>query len=103
MTPFDRVKLLCKKRGLSIVELEEKLGFSRNSLYSWKINNPSVDKLEKVADFFHVTTDFLLGRESVEPDNRSQLIAAHIDDDVTEEEMEDIIKYINFLKSKHDM
>lgn len=65
MTPFDRVKLLCQKRGLSIVDLEEKLGFSRNSLYSWKKNNPSIEKLEKVADYFRVSTDFLLGREDM--------------------------------------
>lgn len=46
------------------VELEEKLGFSRNSLYSRKRNKPSVEKLQKVADYFHVSTDYLLGRES---------------------------------------
>lgn len=36
MTPFDRVKKLADKRKISIVELEEKVGFSKNSLYSWK-------------------------------------------------------------------
>jgi hypothetical protein len=28
-------------------------------------------------------------------------IAAHIDADVTEEEMDDIVKYIEFIKSQH--
>lgn len=36
MTTFDRVKFLAEKQKISIVELEEKLGFGRNSLYSWK-------------------------------------------------------------------
>ncbi|MGG2113977.1 helix-turn-helix transcriptional regulator [Lysinibacillus pakistanensis] len=62
MTTFDRVKNLCEEQKISVVELEEKLGFSRNSLYSWKKNNPSSEKLEKVADFFKVSTDYLLGR-----------------------------------------
>ncbi|MCR6095221.1 helix-turn-helix transcriptional regulator [Salipaludibacillus agaradhaerens] len=62
MTAFDRVKKLCEEKRISVVELEEKLNFSRNSLYSWKKNKPSSDKLEKVADFFNVTTDYLLGR-----------------------------------------
>lgn len=35
MTVFDRVKELAERRGISIVELEEKLDFGRNSLYSW--------------------------------------------------------------------
>ncbi|MFP7201915.1 helix-turn-helix transcriptional regulator [Lysinibacillus halotolerans] len=62
MTTFDRVKKLCEEQKISIVELEEKLKFSRNSLYSWKKNKPSSDKLEKVADYFDVSTDYLLGR-----------------------------------------
>ena len=36
MTVFDRVKKLAEKQGISIVELEEKLNFGRNSVYSWK-------------------------------------------------------------------
>ena len=62
MTTFERVKLLADKQKISIVELEERLGFSRNSLYAWKRNNPSSDKLQKVADYFNVSTDYLLGR-----------------------------------------
>ncbi|WP_152658310.1 helix-turn-helix domain-containing protein [Oceanobacillus sp. CFH 90083] len=62
MTIFDKVKKLCKSRGITITELEEKVGFGRNSMYSWKKNKPSTDKLEKVADYFNVTTDYLLGR-----------------------------------------
>lgn len=62
MTVFERVKMLADKQHISIVELEEKLNFSRNSLYSWKKNKPSVDKLNAVADYFGVTTDYLLGR-----------------------------------------
>ena len=62
MTVFDRVKELAKKQGISIVELEEKLGFGRNSLYSCKKKTPNGDRLSKVADYFGVTTDYLLGR-----------------------------------------
>lgn len=69
MPTFERVKQLAEKKKISIVELEEKLGFSRNSLYSWKRNKPSVEKLQKVADYFHVSTDYLLGRESQDRQN----------------------------------
>lgn len=60
---LERVKQLAKKQGISIVELEEKLGFGRNSLYAWKNKTPSYEKIIKVADFFHVSVDYLLGRE----------------------------------------
>ncbi|MFC4387484.1 helix-turn-helix domain-containing protein [Gracilibacillus marinus] len=62
MSAFDIVKKLCEEQKISVVELEERLSFSRNSLYSWKKNKPSSDKLEKVADYFDVSTDYLLGR-----------------------------------------
>lgn len=62
MTVFDKVKMLADNQKISIVELEEKLKFSRNSLYAWKKSKPSVEKLEAVADYFNVTTDYLLGR-----------------------------------------
>lgn len=65
MTVFDRVKKLAEKQGISIVELEEKLDFGRNSLYSWKKKTPNGDRLKKVADFFNVTTDYLLGRTPI--------------------------------------
>lgn len=64
MTTFDTVKKLADKQKISIVELEEKLGFSRNSLYAWKRSKPSIDKLEAVANYFHVSTDYLLGRSN---------------------------------------
>lgn len=65
MTTFDRVKILADKQKISIVELEEKLGFGRNSLYSWKTKIPSGERLRKVADYFNVSTDYLLGRTDI--------------------------------------
>lgn len=61
---FDIVKELCKKQGISLNTLEENLGFSRNSLYSWKNSSPKPEKLSVVADYFDVSTDYLLGRTS---------------------------------------
>lgn len=62
MIAFERLKLLCKNQGISINKLEEKLGFGKNVLYSWKKNIPTGANLTKVADYFGVTTDYLLGR-----------------------------------------
>lgn len=100
MTAFDIVKSLCEEQKLSIVELEERLNFSRNSLYSWKKNKPSSEKLEKVADYFNVSVDYLLGRTDNKHLDEPNTIAAHMDDDLTEEEIEDIKEYIEFIKSK---
>ena len=68
MTVFDRVKSLANSQGVSISRLEEDLGFGKNSLYSWKTKTPNGDRLAKVADYFHVSTDYLLGRD--DPDQQ---------------------------------
>lgn len=62
MTTFDRLKNLCEEQKISIVDLEEKLEFGRNSLYGWKKKIPNGANLEKVADYFNVSVDYLLGR-----------------------------------------
>ncbi|TDE68623.1 XRE family transcriptional regulator [Streptococcus sp. KCJ4932] len=59
---FDIVKELCKKQGISINTLEERVGFSRNSLYSWRNSSPKPEKLNVIADYFNLSTDYLLGR-----------------------------------------
>lgn len=59
---FDRIKELAKKQGLSINLLEEKLGYSRNTIYNLKNSKPSTERISEIADYFHVSTDYLLGR-----------------------------------------
>lgn len=38
------------------------MNWSRNTLYSLKINKPSSERLEILADYFDVSVDYLLGR-----------------------------------------
>ncbi|MFS6999029.1 helix-turn-helix domain-containing protein [Carnobacterium maltaromaticum] len=64
MTAFDRLKKLCKERGISINALEEQIGVGKNVLYSWKTKIPGGAILQKVADYFDVSIDYLLGRTS---------------------------------------
>ena len=59
---FDIVRNLCEKRGISINDLEEALGYSKNTLYRLKKQNAGSDKLKAIADYFDVSTDYLLGR-----------------------------------------
>lgn len=64
MTMLDRIKELSKKRNKTLVEVAEDLGLSRHAFYSWDKSSPKTNTLEKVADYFGVSVDYLLGRES---------------------------------------
>ena len=63
MTTFERIKKLADSRKISLQELATRLGFSENLIYRWKTAAPKTEYLEKVADYFHVSVDYLLGRE----------------------------------------
>ena len=59
---FEIVKDLCEKQGISLNTLEEELELGKNSLYGLKRNQPSAERLQQIADYFNVSTDYLLGR-----------------------------------------
>ena len=63
MTMFDRIKLLAKKRDSNLKTIAVELGYGENYFYSIKSGkSPSSEKLQEIADYFGVSTDYLLGR-----------------------------------------
>lgn len=59
---YVNVKKLCQKQGITFAQLEKSLGFGNGTIRKWDTSSPSVDKLEKIADYFQLSTDVLLGR-----------------------------------------
>ncbi|MES5415522.1 helix-turn-helix transcriptional regulator [Enterococcus mundtii] len=59
---LERIDLLISEKKMTRAELERKLNFSHGSLRNWNKSIPSGDKIQKVADYFDVSTDYLLGR-----------------------------------------
>lgn len=57
----DKIKELCNENQITFAELERYLGFSVSSIRKWEGRSPSADRVKKVAEFFNVTTDYLLG------------------------------------------
>ncbi|MBU5594877.1 helix-turn-helix domain-containing protein [Amphibacillus sp. MSJ-3] len=91
MTAFDRLKILCDEQGISVNTLEERLDIGRNSLYSWKKNIPKGTNLLKVADFFDVSTDYLLGRT----DKKRYYDLTEKDECDIEKQLEDMINNVS--------
>ena len=77
MLVFNNIKSLAKKQGKSIKTVALDIGLSENAIYGWKKTKPKADDLAKVADYFHVSVDYLLGREEIEhPQFSSELLDA---------------------------
>ena len=63
MTLVQKVKALCDERDITFAALERRLDFGNGTIRKWDNATPSGDKLAKVADYFQVSVDYLLGRE----------------------------------------
>lgn len=64
---YERIRCLCAKKGITIAKLESDLGFGNASIKKWeKMSSPSIDKVVKVATYFDVSIDYLMGRSDIE-------------------------------------
>lgn len=61
-TLYLRIKELATERHESLAQIERDLKFSNGIISTWKNGRASSDKIEKIADHFDVSTDYLLGR-----------------------------------------
>ena len=64
-TTVDRIRTLANAQGLSLPALEVKLNLGNGTISRWSKSAPNTDKLSRVADFFHVSLDYLLGRSEL--------------------------------------
>ena len=75
-----RIKALAKKEGIPVSKMLADCGFNRNLISDAKSRNayPTADKIAKIADYFSVSTDYLLGRTDTKspmeiPDKKNEL------------------------------
>lgn len=103
-TLYLRIKELANGRKESLAEIERNLKFSNGIISTWKNGNASSDKLEKVADYFGVSADYLLGRTDnpkiANINTGTTDMAAHFRDGVTNltpEQIEELDKLTNTI------
>lgn len=60
----ENIRTFRVEKGLNQVEFAKALGVTKQCVSNWENDNvmPSVEMLIRIADYFMVTTDFLLGR-----------------------------------------
>lgn len=103
----DRLKKLRKEKKLSQQELADKLGINRSTYarYETSTTEPDYETLRKLADFFGVTVDYILGRTNIPNDqssntNNLKTWLRQSNTDLSEEELEeleeDIRGYLEF-------
>lgn len=113
MAFYDNYVRLCAERNISPSAAALDIGIKKSNVTYWKNgrNNPSDVTLIKIADYFGVTVEELMGEskgESIKKDPipkdgavspAAQEILDFLDS-ASGEELADVIKYIRYLKSQ---
>ena len=71
----SRLKDLRQSKGLTGVELGEILNVSNKTISTWENNTrePNQEMTATIAEYFEVTTDYLLGRDPIPNDTKSEI------------------------------
>jgi transcriptional regulator with XRE-family HTH domain len=102
MGVVERIKELCRESKITLAELERSVGIGNGIIARWKKSTPKADNIEKIAVYFGVTTDYLLGRSDVR--RPSESVAASSDvpyDDLPPEAIAELEQYKEFLRQKY--
>lgn len=57
---YDRIKEICKDKGVSPSSVEKKAGLGNGAITKWNAFSPSVKNLKAVADILNVSIDELI-------------------------------------------
>ena len=112
MQAIDRILQLMVATGVKGTTLAGELGLSKNAVSEWKSGKakPSTDAIMKIAQYFGVTTDYLLLGETAEPtpdandddvkwgDFRYALYSET--EEMTNEQQQSVLDFVRFVKAQ---
>jgi transcriptional regulator with XRE-family HTH domain len=110
LTFGERLKQLRDQKKITQEDFAIAIGFNRSTLANWETDRalPDIETCNKIADYFNVSTDYLLGRSNTPrplPDP-GDIIAAHMPNDdyrkgLPPEAIEEIREHIEFIRYKY--
>lgn len=102
---YTAIEILCKRRNVTITEMCRESGASRGSLTDLKKGRTetlSSETMRKIADYFGVSIDELLGREQerVVTDDDIKFALFGGDAGITDEMYQEVKAFAEFVKNR---
>ncbi|TCL68553.1 helix-turn-helix protein [Hydrogenispora ethanolica] len=99
----ERLRLLREEQNFGQKEIGDLLSVSVSSIgkYESGERTPSPDTINKLADFFHVSADFLLGRSEVRESAEIILTRFNIGNGLPEEALKEFDEVKNYILHKY--
>ena len=104
MNISDRILELLKQHKISAHKLEVDCGLANASVQGWKNGRckPSIDAIKKVAEYFNVSTDYLLFGTDKPSYEEKKKEAVSLVEELTPEEIKKLLEYKDFLISQRN-
>ena len=100
----QRLLLFLQQTGVSAHKIEQECGLANASIQAWKSGkaNPSQKSLQKIANYFKVSIDFLLFGNDLSSYAEKKETAKSLISDLTPEEVKKLLEYKDFLISQRN-
>ena len=107
---YKKLRALCEERGLTINELVKILDLSSGSPTAWKKGSaPRQATLSKIADYFGVSSDYLLGKEKAPTSGERTVSDDDIkfalfggDGEITDAMFDEVKRFAEMVKLRED-
>lgn len=103
---YARIEALCRSRGMNITEMCRLLAIPRASLTDFKMGRRksiAASTLQKIAEFFSVSVEYLLSGEEKRSDDTNLKIALFGGEDgVTDEMLQEVLRYASYIKEREN-
>ncbi|WP_042402960.1 helix-turn-helix domain-containing protein [Geomicrobium sp. JCM 19037] len=99
----DKLSKLRTELKVSQTELSKRLGIPRTTYSGYENGSrePDYETLKKIADYFDVTTDFLLGHKTGQSETEQRVYAYGGFLDMTDEEKEEVEEILEFVRERN--
>lgn len=106
---YEMFQKLLDERGATAYQVSKATGISTGSLTDWKKgrSSPKIENLQKIADYFGVSLDYLCGKDEKVEKKESPPAANTVEEliarecaGLSETDRQTVLEYIRFLKSK---
>ena len=99
---LNNILALLKDQSKKQIDLTNYLGLSKNVFTEWKSGRATsyMKHLPKIAEFFGVSVDYLLGRETPAADNDfTYALYNELAHDLSEEQIQQLKQFADFLRN----
>ncbi len=103
---YLRIEALCRSHSMNITEMCKKCAIPRASLTDFKmgrIKTLSASTLQKIAEYFSVSVEYLLSGEAPRTDEMNLKIALFGGEDgITDAMLQEVLRYATYIKEREN-